>query len=198
MHFSVHTQGAIKKYIICGFIIITIFALLYYKGITSKTSTVDDIQTGPVDQEVLSSYDKGAIPSGVLLVYITGAVEEPGLYEFPEGTVVGTVIQKAGGLLPYGDAKNINMAIKVEDGTHIHIPFNFSGNPEELLRKKKVNLNTSDEKELETLPRVGPALAKRILDYRKEKGAFTSIEQLKEVKGIGDKMFEELSKGVTI
>ena len=61
-----------------------------------------------------------------------------------------------------------------------------------------VNLNTASVQLLETLPGIGPAIAQRILDYRQEKGSFSSVEQLKEIKGIGEKTFEKLKPYVTV
>lgn len=132
------------------------------------------------------------------LVYITGAVETPGLYELKENSSVGDVIAGAGGVLPYGDIESINMADRVSGGDHIHVRFNFHGNPEMLLRSQKININTATEKELDTLPGIGPAIAKRIIEYRQSKGAFTTIEDIKQVKGIGDGLFKKIHQNITV
>ena len=96
------------------------------------------------------------------IAYITGAVVSPGLYEFESSATVGDVVQLAGGLLPYADVESVNMAKSVNAGDHIHIVFNFHGNPEVLLRGNKININTATAKELDSLPGIGPAMAKRI------------------------------------
>jgi len=132
------------------------------------------------------------------LVYITGAVEEPGVYEMPGQQRVNEVITNAGGLLPYADTSAINLAEVVQGGEHIHVPFNFNGNPEALLRKKKININTATEEELMKLKGVGQAIAKRIVEYRSQKGNFTSIEGLKEVKGIGEALFKKNADAITV
>lgn len=133
-----------------------------------------------------------------ILVYITGAVQNPGLYKAPISSHVHDVISLAGGLLPYGDGESLNMAEEVQSGSHIHVRFNFNGNPEALLRTQKININTASEKELDTLPGVGPAMAKRINEYRQTKGAFTSIDDIKHVKGIGDGVFKKIKDKITI
>ena len=120
------------------------------------------------------------------IAYITGAVVSPGLY------------QLAGGLLPYADVESVNMAKSVNAGDHIHIVFNFHGNPEVLLRGNKININTASAKDLDALPGIGPAMAKRIEEYRSQKGPFTSVEGIKGVKGIGDGVFKKIKDKITI
>lgn len=132
------------------------------------------------------------------LIYVTGAVESPGLYEVQEGATWGDVITLSGGFLPYAATDTLNLAEPAEVGTHVHVKFNFSGNPEVLLQKQKVNINTADEKGLTSLSGIGPGTAKKIIDYRNANGAFTSIEDLKKVKGIGDATFKKLAPHITI
>ena len=132
------------------------------------------------------------------IVYITGAIQSPGLYKVPSRSTIGDVIKEAGGALPYGDVESINLAENVQSGQHIHIRFNFHGNPASLLRNQKVNINTATIKELDSLPGIGPTMAKRIDEYRQSKGTFTSIEDIKHVKGISDGVFKKLRDKITI
>ena len=90
------------------------------------------------------------------------------------------------------------MADTVKSGAHIHIPFNYSGNPELLLRKPKININTATVEELKSLPGIGDAMAKRIEEYRQTQGQFTSIEDIKNIKGIGDAMFKKLGDKISV
>lgn len=132
------------------------------------------------------------------LYYITGAVAEPGLYQINNDISVGEFIKIAGGLLPYADVAGLNMASNVESGMHIHVPFNFNGDPAELLRKNKININTSTEDDLKQIKGVGPSTAKKIIEYRTANGPFKSIEDLKKVKGIGNATFEKFKGSITI
>lgn len=132
------------------------------------------------------------------LIFITGAVEAPGLYEVQDGATWGDVIKLCGGFLPYAAVDTLNLAETAEIGVHVHVPFNFSGNPEVLLQKKKVNINTADENGLTALNGVGPGTAKKIIDYRNTNGSFSSIEDLKKVKGIGEATFKKLAPHITI
>ena len=147
-----------------------------------------------------SGEDGAGIGSGTSnrLIYVTGAVEAPGLYEVHDGATWGDVIKLSGGFLPYAATDSLNLAEPAEVGTHVHVKFNFSGNPEVLLQKKKININTADEKGLTSLSGIGPGTAKKIIDYRNANGAFSSIEDLKKVKGIGDATFKKLAPHITI
>ena len=132
------------------------------------------------------------------IAYITGAVVSPGLYEYENSATYGDMVKLAGGLLPYADVESLNMAKPVNAGDHIHIVFNFHGNPEVLLRGNKININTATAKELDSLPGIGPAMAKRIEEYRSQKGPFTSVEGIKGVKGIGDGVYKKIKDKITI
>ena len=107
-----------------------------------------------------------------IIVYVTGAIQSPGLYKLSSVSTVGDVIKGAGGALPYADVEAINLAETVQGGQHVHIKFNFHGNPEALLRNQKININTASVKELDALPGIGPTMAKRIEEYRQSKGGF--------------------------
>ena len=133
-----------------------------------------------------------------IIVYVTGAIQSPGLYKLSSVSTVGDVIKGAGGALPYADVEAINLAETVQGGQHVHIKFNFHGNPEALLRNQKININTASVKELDALPGIGPTMAKRIEEYRQSKGAFTSIEDIKHVKGIGDGLFKKIRDRITV
>lgn len=166
--------------------------------LAADTSKVNN--TANQDSNSIST-NNDAVPNdeeNTVIVYVTGAIQSPGLYKVPSRSAIGDVIKEAGGALPYGDVESINLAENVQSGQHIHIRFNFHGNPESLLRNQKVNINTATIKELDSLPGIGPTMAKRIDEYRQSKGAFTSIEDIKHVKGISDGVFKKLRDKITI
>jgi competence protein ComEA len=156
-----------------------------------------------------------AIPSGspstgaavvssgtVIYVHILGQVNEPGLYALHDGDRAVDVVAAAGGLTPTADPAALNLARFLSDGEQIIVPavgqsLPASGAAAGPASGGKVNINTADEPTLETLPRVGPAMAARILAWRAANGRFTAIEDLMSVSGIGEKTFEGLKDLVT-
>lgn len=138
----------------------------------------------------------------LLRVEVNGAVVAPGIYEFEFGSIVNDAIEKAGGLTIEADnvfiEKNINKAGKLEDGQKIYIPkLNEQDGGKvqgDSSTSGKININTASKEELGTLPGIGDAFAQRIIDAR----PFSSIEEIKEVKGIGDATYEKLKDKIEI
>lgn len=148
-----------------------------------------------------------------IVVYVTGAVNKPGVVSLAEGARVADAVNACGGLLPTADAEKVNMAQAPKDGQQIRVPEKqTAGAPAASSTGKTasgtakqgtaegdlVNLNTADEKALDTLPGIGPAMAKRIIEYRETEGGFQSVEDLKKVKGIGEAKFEKMKDRVCI
>ena len=147
-----------------------------------------------------------------VFVHVLGAVARPGLFEVHQGARVVDVVAAAGGLLPTADQAGLNLARLVTDGEQLYVPAQGEvviGPPSETdagggagagsgAATPKVNLNTATAADLETLPRIGPAMAQRILDYRAAEGRFASIDDLRNVTGIGDKTFAALKELITV
>ncbi|MGB2758277.1 MAG: helix-hairpin-helix domain-containing protein [Acidimicrobiia bacterium] len=155
-----------------------------------------------------------------VIVHIAGAVVTPGVRTVPGTARVADAIAAAGGARPDADLDRINLAAAVEDGTRIFIPVigqpipavvaatggsasaaggsGTTGGTGSTSGGALINLNTATQAELETLPGVGPSLAKAILDQRASNGGFTSIDQLRSVRGIGDKRYGDLADKVTV
>lgn len=131
-------------------------------------------------------------------VYVTGAVKKPGLYVFDQPVTKGEAVKSAGDLLAYAAADAVNLAEPAASGTQVHIPYDLNGLPSAPHEAGKVALNTADEKALTSLPGIGPAMAANILAYREEHGAFTEIEELQKVKGIGPAKFAKLKDQVSL
>ncbi len=141
-----------------------------------------------------------AAVSDVVTVHMVGAVKSPGLYEVPKGSRVADGVTAAGGVAAKGDTTLLNMARLLVDGEQIRVPVKGDPVPAEAGQTESpiVNLNTASISQLETLPKVGPAMAQRIVDYRTETGGFRSIDELRNVSGIGDKTFEVLKPLVAV
>ena len=131
-------------------------------------------------------------------VYITGEVQKPGLYQLEKGSRLSDLISIAGGLTS-SNSYNVNLAAKLYDGQHIHLDeeskLTESSNKSEtqiLTATKKININEANIEELETLPGIGETRAKDIIDYRNTIGFFEEIEDILNVKGIGEFTFDKL------
>lgn len=124
-------------------------------------------------------------------VEIKGSVKKPGIYTVKWDGTIKDVIEKAGGLTESADTSAISMVKEVENKDVIVIPEKGA----ETIQK--VSINSASVEELDTLPGVGPAIAERIVAYRSTK-SFSSIEEIMEVKGIGEKMFAKIKDQITL
>ncbi|MDR7072816.1 ComEA family DNA-binding protein [Fictibacillus barbaricus] len=130
-----------------------------------------------------------------IMVDVQGSVERPGVYQMKEGDRVIHAIQKAGGFLSDAEVRSVNQAQKISDEMIIYVAKkgeNYSSEtPSSVQEETKININTADASKLQELSGVGPSKAESILSYREENGPFTSIDQLLDVRGIGEKTIEE-------
>ena len=144
-----------------------------------------------------------------IFVDIGGEVVSPMVVELEEGSRVGDAIEAAGGITENADLTDINRAAFVEDGEKIYIPpaeiegeeseENVASPGHQASRGDgRININTADSAQLQELDGIGPATAQKIIDYRKENGRFSSIEDIKNVSGIGDKSFEKIKDRIKV
>jgi competence protein ComEA len=150
----------------------------------------------------------------LLVVQVSGAVANPGVYHLPAGSRVLDAIQAAGGLLPTADATLINQATLLQDGLMVWVPSvtgetppppgATSAVPEMPSRAPTaginvpLNINTATAEELETLPGIGPELAGRIVVYRNTYGPFAKVGAIVSVSGIGPKILENIKELITV
>lgn len=148
-----------------------------------------------------------AVSTAPLYVHVHGAVVSPGLYRLDADARVVDAIASAGGFTDSADRAGVNLARPVADGEQLFVPepgqeppAGADGGSETTAPEGEgtVDLNTADAAALDTLPRVGPALAERIIAWREENGRFTSVEDLLAVSGIGEKMLEALRDRVRV
>lgn len=141
----------------------------------------------------------------VVVIDISGEVIKPGVYQLKSGDRIKDALVLAGGLGEKADrdwvGKNLNQAELLRDGQKVYIPrINEVVKSDVLGAKttKMVSLNKATLDELDTLSGVGPAIAGRIIDYREKNGGFKSVEELKLVSGIGEKLFEKVKDGISL
>jgi competence protein ComEA len=133
---------------------------------------------------------------GPVLVHAAGAVHAPGIYRLDADARVADLVEAAGGPRPDAELDRLNLAATIVDGQQVYVPRAGEPVPEVVGATGEggagaagdglVDLNTATTDELETLPGVGPATAQAILDAREQRGSFSSVEDLLDVRGIGE------------
>lgn len=147
---------------------------------------------------------KDGVAKNEVVVYVSGQVKTPAVVTLEDNGNLRLIdaVNAVGGLTELADSESINLAENLIDGQHVHIPTKEiffrelsapSNNSSNL-----ININTADAKELEKIKGIGPALAERIIDYRTNNGAFKSIDEIKKVRGIGDKTFDKMKDQITV
>ena len=140
-----------------------------------------------------------ATPPPELKVYVSGAVARPDVYTLAPGDRVEDALAFAGGVLDGADLSLLNLAQRVRDEDHIYVPRQGEAFPTSTPNADgRIDINSATVSELETLPQIGPALARAIVSYREEHGAFASVEELLLVKGIGPATLEKLRDRVAV
>lgn len=144
-----------------------------------------------------------------ILVDIKGEVNKPGVYQLQPDSRVQDVVNLAGGLTKEAHHKALNLAAKLQDEQMIYVPhkdeelgeiatFNTGTTPVAESETQKVNINTADSTQLQTLSGIGEKKAAAIIQYREENGPFQSVDDLTEISGIGEKTLEKIKSSITI
>ncbi len=139
--------------------------------------------------------------STTIEVYVTGAIQKPDVYSLPTGSIVKDLINTAGGATADADLEAINLAQRLTDQMHIHVPRKGEVAPTPPAGSAPgalININTADAIQLDTLPGIGPSTAQSIIDYRTKNGPFKKIEDIKNVPRIADTEFNKIKDMITV
>lgn len=158
-------------------------ALLVSGQTSSQPIKVATYKSGNASAEVKSGY-----------VHITGAVKSPGVYPISIGMRLFEVVALAGGFTIKAERESVNLARTVTDGEQIIV----SGVGARTFADGLIHLNTAPASDFDKLPGIGPTLSSRIVDWRKANGGFKSVDDLRRVGGIGDKLFAGIKSLVTL
>ncbi|MGX6962524.1 helix-hairpin-helix domain-containing protein [Vagococcus xieshaowenii] len=205
-----------------GILIVTTILFVWFRNQTAASNDVflessaieridstSETTSGAVNQQEMRS------ESLVAYVDIKGAVTSPGIYQITPNMRVSEVISLAGGFTENADSHQVNLAQRVTDQMVVYVPEQGEETPalvqaeslnelttnqvgDEPSNQAKVNINTATLEDLQRLNGVGLVKAQAMLDYRETNGAFQSIEELKNVKGVGEKTFDSLKESITI
>jgi competence protein ComEA len=185
-------------------------------GVEETGKPAPEPDAGPTPAATRSPGDSGGDAAGKIIVHVGGAVVRAGIVELPEGSRLHEAIAAAGGSAPDADPDQLNLAAVLQDGQKILVPRQGetvpagtapdsiappggpvapgspAGGTGSTPAAGKINLNTAGADELATLPRVGPVLAQRIVDWRTQHGQFQRVEELDAVDGVGPKLLAAL------
>ena len=150
------------------------------------------------------SENTGPAEGRSIFVFVCGAVVNPGLIELPEGSRIADALEKAGGFSENADVNYVNLASVVSDGQKIYFPKIGEDLPEESGQEgsdqaeDRININTAGKETLCLLPGIGNAKAEAIIAYRNENGAFTKPEDIMNVSGIGESLYEKIKNRICV
>lgn len=175
----------------------------YEELLAEVKGEVDQMSETPLAEDEQTDSDTVAI----IMADIKGAIHNPGVYKMEEGHRIIDLVEKAGGLLNDAESNAVNFAQKVEDQMVVYIPkvgeedINIPASPVNKAQEQeagKVNINEADEAGLMTLNGIGSSKAASIIQHRDEKGFFKTIDEIKNVSGIGEATFNNLKDSITV
>lgn len=177
---------------------------IYVSQKPSQESAVPFQKTEPTEQEKSTSEKKSGTQLSIK-VDVKGSVHRPGVVSLPADSRVADAIAAAGGALENANLEKLNMAAKLVDGGQVLVPgpeqkegSGTVSKPSGVTSEGKVDLNHASEGELDRLPGIGASRVKAIIDYRETQGPFQSVDDLKKVKGFGDKLVDSLRDKVVV
>lgn len=183
---------------------IIVIGLLFLFMRSSNSDEEIPLPAYQIAEEPSEKVEKGE--SNELVVDVKGAVKNPGIYRLPSEARMMDAITEAGGASKEADLDRVNLAAPLSDGMAIYIPKKGEENLPipgveaggEGSQGGKININTAGIDELQQLNGIGPSKAEAILRYREENGPFSTVEELTNVPGIGEKTLENLREQVTV
>ena len=196
-----------KNQLVIAGIVITMIIIVVIYIFSIKPQTNENYENLEIE-DVSKTEEKVEITK--IKVHIAGSVVTEGIIELEEGARVADAIKEAGGTTADANTKKINLAQKLQDGQKIYIP-NQNETEEDIMENlgetieensinssSKVNINTATQTELELLSGIGPSIASKIISYRKENGKFKTIEDIKNIPGIGEAKFNSIQDQITV
>ena len=201
--------------IIIMLVAILIIGIVFYKkeeGTHDVQNIFDEIENNVNEVENVVTEETKQIA-----VHITGEVKKSGVIYLKEGSRIIDAIEKAGGTTKNADLGKVNLAYVLQDGQKVYIPNkknnasvyisedsgqdvidNGNTNTKTENKRKKININTANKEELQSISGIGPALAEKIVSYRNSNGKFKKVEDLKNVNGIGESKYRNIKDSICI
>jgi competence protein ComEA len=182
--------------ILIGVVVIGLLVAVYGVRSYQKNELLLSKSTAQSEQETSSETS-----SSKIYVHVTGAVNQPGVYQLKADARGIDAVNAAKGLTGDADGDAVNLASKLKDGQKLNIPTKSQTQQVQTAgtaSEAKVNLNTATKEQLMALPGIGEVLAQNIIDYREKNGAFSDPAEIKNVNRIGDKLYEQLKDLIVV
>lgn len=198
-----------KQIIIISVLLVVIIAGIFiylYQNYSTDYSFLE-ISESTVNSEVSNVLEEK------IVIHIAGQVANPGIVELKDGARIVEAIEAAGGVTSDANLEKINLAYVLEDGMKVYIPSiadedennyvttgssGVSSNSSNATQTLKININTASVDDFSKIPGIGSSIASRIVEYRKENGKFSTIEDIKNVSGIGDAKFNNIKNYIYV
>jgi competence protein ComEA len=184
-------------------IITIIICLISFVSFTLFSSKEESI----VVNEIIEKEEDKTIKNTNIVVDVKGEIISPGTYEFEEGKRIVDAIEKSGGLTNNADVNSINLSEKLVDEMVIYIPSkeenisSFNNSKKEIIKEEKdskISINTASITTLMTLKGIGQKKAESIVEYRQQHGPFKNIEEIKNISGIGNSIFDKIKDYIKV
>jgi competence protein ComEA len=206
-------KAELAGYAIATFVVVLLALRLLHHGSDSGAAISLAAPPGQTAATATATTPSATNPTKLLVVDVAGEVRRPGVYRVPAGARVDSAVRQAGGITRHGEGTAVNLAMPLHDGQQVVVPRRgaaaapggpggtgaASGTTSSVpgaAPAQPISLSTATVEQLDTLDGIGPTLAGRIVEYREAHGGFRSVDELRQVDGIGDKRFESLRKGV--
>lgn len=199
-----------KKTIIITIIVIVI-VIIILNFCNTKEENIEVLDER-IEESAIKQQDEINVKE--IIIHVAGCVKNTGIIKINEGARIADVIDKAGGITNDADISKVNLAYIVKDAQKIYIPSIYDEETIEYIstengdnvvindniggEKNMININTATQTELEQLSGIGPSTALKIINYREENGKFKSIEDIKNVPGIGDSKFNNIKDMIEV
>ena len=209
-----------KIIIAVGAIIIAITVGIYFYKTTKDNSEIEITEDNLTTNTAVENSNETVEENNTIVVHITGEVNYPGVVVLKEGARVVDAIEAGGGETDKADLGSLNLAYMLSDGEKIYVPNKEETSQENQEREYitsakadleqsengakstgtnfKININTAKQEELTQITGVGESTAKKIIEYRTQNGKFKSIEDIKNIPGIGDSKFNAMKEEITV
>lgn len=201
--------GAATVLLIGAFVVAVLLSGLTGGRSVPSRSASPPVPTGASSSAIPGSGAATPAPGAEqLYVHVSGAVNRPGLIRVAAGARVVDAVEAAGGFTEAADPAGVNLARRVQDGEQLRVPVVGEAPPPVAGAASEaggggaagglVDLNRATAAQLETLPRIGPALAQRIVEWREANGPFSAVTDLLNVTGLGEKIVDGLKDKATV